>query len=337
MARAKATTANTTTESPQDVTKALSPMDTPGRFKLGAIGTNGLNNFNGVTIEEFHRDLQWPKAAETFKKMQYSTPVNACLSLYDNLISKVNWRVVPPQEATEEEKQQAKFIEECLHDMDVPFRQVIKDALTSNTFGFAVMEKVFRRRNAGTGSMYNDNKIALKKLAIRNQETIEKFIFDAEGNEILGVKQNISGYQSGRYDFRKELEVVIPRNKYWHVTTGRGRGDPFGKSPLRDVYIAWRFLEVIAEMEASGAARDLQGVPIMRVPAQLLSEDASPNQKIILENLKNILRNLQANSQSGVMLPSAVEESSKTPLFDLSLLSTEGGKRNFDLDKIKTY
>jgi hypothetical protein len=90
-------------------------------------------------------------------------------------------------------------------------------------------------------------------------------------------------------------------------------------------------------MEASGAARDLQGVPIMRVPAQLLSEDASPNQKIILENLKNILRNLQANSQSGVMLPSAVEENSRTPLFDLSLLSTEGGKRNFDLDKIKQY
>jgi hypothetical protein len=90
-------------------------------------------------------------------------------------------------------------------------------------------------------------------------------------------------------------------------------------------------------MEASGAARDLQGVPIMRVPAQLLSEDASPNQKIILENLKNILRNLQANSQSGVMLPSATDENSKQHLFDLSLLSTEGGKKNFDLDKIKTY
>ena len=68
-----------------------------------------------------------------------------------------------------------------------------------------------------------------------------------------------------------------------------------------------------------------------------MSEDASPEQKLILENLKNILRNLQANSQSGVMIPSAVDEITRQPLFDLKLLSTEGGKKNYDISKIKEF
>lgn len=321
---------------PEQISKALSGEE-PERFKLSAIGTSGLNVFNGVTYNELHQELQWPRSATTFKKMSYSTPIAASLSLYENLVSKVTWRVVPPLKATEEEKKQAKFIEECLHDMDVPFRQVIKDALSANTYGFAIQEKVFFRRNKNSGSMFNDNKIGLKKLALRNQETIEKFIFDETGDNIVGVKQNLSGVVGNRYINNKELEIVIPRSKYMHITMGRNRGDPFGKSPLRDAFIAWKYLEVLSELEATGVMRDLAGVPILKVPAQYMSADASDEQKAILENLKNIVRNLQANTQSGVILPSAMDEATRTPLFDLGLLSTEGGRKSFDLNVIKAY
>ena len=325
-------------ETTETITKAINPMDEPEKFKLSAIGTPGYNIFNGVPAEEFHRDLQWPTAAKTFKKMTYSAPINASLSLYDNIISKVTWRTKPIKDATDEELKQAAFIQECLDDMDIPFRQVILDSLSANMFGFAIQEKVFRRRNSNSGSMYNDNKIALRKLSIRNQETIDKFIYDDSG-EIVGVKQNLSNVGNNSWYGRKltQTEVVIPRSKYMHVTVGNARGNPFGVSPLRNVYICWRFLECLSEMEASGAQRDLSGVPILKVPAQLMSADASPDQKAILENLKNIIRNLQANSQSGVIIPSTVDDTTRTPLFDISLLSDDGGKKNFDLNQIKQY
>jgi len=323
----------------QQITKAVNPMDEPEKFKLSAIGTPGYNIFNGVPTEEFHRDLQWPEAARTYKKMTYSAPINASLCLYDNIISKVTWRTKPVKDATAEELKQAEFIQECLHDMEVPFRQVILDSLTSNKFGFAIQEKVFRRRNTNSGSMYNDDKIALRKLSLRNQETIEKFIYDNTTGEIVGVKQNLASVGNNNWFGRKltQTEVVIPRSKYMHVTTGNSGGNPFGVSPLRNTYICWRYLEVLSEMEASGAQRDLSGVPILKVPAQLMSAEASPDQKAILENLKNIIRNLQANSQSGVIIPSTVDDTTRTPLFDISLLSDEGGKKNFDLNQIKQY
>lgn len=319
-----------------EINKAVTSSDSPEKFKLSAIGSSGLNIFSGITYDELQKDLQWPDSILTYKKMSYSVPVNSCLSLFDNLVSKVKWRVKPAKNANTQEIEQAKFVEECLHDMDISFRQVIKDALSSNVYGFAILEKVYRKRNKESGSLYNDNKIGLRKIALRNQETIDGFLFDEKTGDVKGVKQNLdlvsSLYRNGR-----KGSVVIPRNKFMHVTVGRNRQDPFGKSPLRDVYMAWRYLEALAEMEATGVQKDLSGVPILRAPAQLMSEDASPEQKLILENLKNILRNLQVNSQSGVMLPSAVDEFTKTPLFDIKLLSNEGGKKNFDINEIKTY
>jgi hypothetical protein len=66
-----------------------------------------------------------------------------------------------------------------------------------------------------------------------------------------------------------------------HFKFGKHRGDPFGKSPLRDAYTAWRYLSVIEEIEANGVAKDLTGLPILYLPPQYLSEDASPAQKAI--------------------------------------------------------
>lgn len=321
----------------QPITKALNPLETPSKFKNAEIGYNGLSMFSGITTEEIHRELNWPTSAKTYQKMSYSVSVNACLSLFENLISKVNWRTVPPENATAEEKNRTKFTYECLHDMEIPFRQVIKDALSSNTYGFAVLEKVYRRRNKNSGSMYSDDKIAIKKIALRNQETIEKFIFDDAGNEVIGVKQNLYGFNNGRYSANTPSTVVLPRSKFMHITTGRNRNDPYGKSPLRDVYLAWRYLEVMSEMEATGVSRDLQGIPLMRVPAQIMSTDASPEQKAQYAMFQNIIRNVQTNSQSGVILPSAVDETTRANLYDLTLLSTEGGRKNYDVGSIKQY
>ncbi len=319
------------------VEKAVAPLDKPERFQLGSVGYSGLQLFNGVSNEEMKQELNFPRSVHTYKEMSYHSAINSCLSLYDNLISKVDWRVIPPKDATDEEKKQTEFINECLGDMDHSFRDFIKDALSSNIYGFSVHEKVFRKRTKANGSLYDDGKIALKKLALRHQESITKFIYDTEGNEILGVEQNTSSVNSMRYtSSAQKNRVVLPKSKFVHITVGRNRGDPFGKSPLRDVYLAWRYLTVIQEIEAAGVARDLQGLPVLEIPAQYMSADASPEQKAIYENFKNIIRNIQNNSQSGIILPSATDPDTRQKLFSLNLLNSDG-KKSFDTGKVKEF
>ena len=318
----------------QQVEKALLPMDKPQRFAYGEIGYTGANLYNGVSQDELYRELIFPQSLKTFKKMQYHSAVASCLNLYDNIISKVVWRVKPPADATEQELQETKFIEECLHDMDIPVRQVIKDALTSNTYGFALLEKVFKQRTVNN-SFYADGKIGIKKLALINQETVKRFLTSEQGNEVIGVEQDLSGWNT---IYRKPSNnPKLPRSKYVHVVAGRSRNDPYGKSPLRDVFIAWKFLTVIEELEAQSVAKDMSNMPLMRVPAAYMSPDASPEQKLQYEMFKNIIRNVNVNQQSGIVLPSDVNPETKAKLFDFELIKSTIQGKSIETEPIKRY
>jgi len=316
----------------------LFDMDRPERFRLGEMGYSGLNVFDGISREELKRELTFPHSTKTFKQMSYHSTVNAALTLFDNLIGKVDWKVNPPLNATEEEKQQAERIQEMMHDMEHTFSEFVKDALSISIYGFSVHEKVFRRRNFSTGSLYDDGLIGWKKLPIRNQESIQKFIFSSDGNEILAVKQDLSLLNDyyNRFDSRPVMQVVLPRNKFLLFRAGKHRGDPYGKSPLRDAYLAWRYLTALEEIEANGVARDLNGLPLLRIPAQYMSDDASDDMKAVYAYYKNVIRNIQMNSQSGLILPQAFDPDSKQPMFQFELLSTDG-KKNFDTTKVKEY
>lgn len=323
----------------QPVEKALLPGEQVARMKLGEIGFTGLNVFDGVSDAEIKKELNHPNSVFTYKEMSYHPSVSAPLSLYTNLISKATFRVIPVKDASAEEKKQAELVQEMLNDMETPLEDVVIDAMSMSVHGFCVMEKVYRRRNKESGSMYTDNLIAPKKLALRSQETIEKFIFSDDGNEVVAVKQSLTRLKDpfGRFKKRTTTDVLIPRKKFLLFNTGRTRSNPYGVSPLRDVYLPWRYLTAVEELEASGVAKDLQGLPVLSIPAQYMAADASDDQKVVYEQFKNIIRNIQMNSQSGVVLPSEVNPDTKTPLFKLELLSTEGGKKAFDTTKIKEY
>jgi hypothetical protein len=313
--------------------------DTPDRFKLSESGYLGLNVFNGVSNDELKRELNFPNSVNTYKQMSYHATINAAMTLFENIIGKADWIFKPIKDANQEELQQTKIINEMMKDLtDQTWAEFISEALSSNMYGFSVHEKVYRRRLKTLGSKYNDGLIAWKKLPIRNQETIEKFIFSEDGNEVKGVKQNLSAISDvyNRYSSRTNNEVILPRSKIILFRAGKHKGDPFGKSMLRDAYLAWRFLSVIEEIEANGVAKDLAGLPVLKLPPQYLSSEASPDQKAIRSYYENVMRNLQLNQQSALILPQAHDPDTKQPLFELELLSLNGSKA-MDTSKIKEY
>jgi len=312
--------------------------DIPERFKFSETGYLGLNVFDGVSQDELRRELNFPQSINTFKEMQYHSTINSALTLYSNLINKVDWTFKPPVDATPEEKEQCRIINEMMHDMEQPWTEFVSDVLSAQTFGFSVQEKVYRRRLKTSGSKYNDGVIAWRKLPIRNQETIEKFIFSSDGNEIKGVKQNLTRIhdQYNRFSGRTLQEVVLPRSKFMLFRAGKHKGDPFGKSPLRDAYIAWRYLTIIEEIESNSVAKDLVGLPVLSIPPQYMASDATPDQKAIYEYYKNAMRNLQLNQQSALIIPSIYDPETKQPLFKLDLLALDG-KKGMDTGTVKEY
>lgn len=318
------------------VTKAVSPLDQPERFRLGEVGALALRVFSGVTQDELRRELNWPNSITTYKQMSDHSAINAPLTLFSNIIAKATWVYKPPENATEEEKNQVKIINQMMGDMEHSWGDFIQDVLSSNVFGFCVNEKVYRKRYKANGSMYDDGIIGWKKLPIRVQESISKFIFSEDGNDVIGVQQNLSAINDIYNRFSRKSNLInIPRSKFLLFRNGKHRGDPFGKSPLRDAYLAWRFLTQLEELEALGVAKDLNGIPVLRLPPQVLSADGSPENQDQRLYFENAIRNLQVGEQMGIILPALYDEQGKS-LYDIELLSTDG-KKNFDLNKIKEY
>lgn len=308
----------------------------PERFKLSETGSRGTNLWYGVSQDELKSELNYPASRITFKQMSYHGAVNAPLRLYENIIGRTDWVVRPPEKATEAEKEQANRIQEMMGDMDHTWSDFILEVLSMNRYGFSLHEKVYRKRFASNGSKYNDGLIGWKRLPIRNQFTIDKFTYDDSGNNLTGVVQNLSGVQTPTGKVMQTGAKVLPISKIMHFKTGNHQGDPFGKSPLRDAYLAWRYLIAIEEIEAIGVSKDLNGIPVLHIPPQYLAADASPETKAMRAVWEQALSNLQANQQSSMMLPSMYDPETRQPLFKLDLLTNQGSK-GFDTVKIKEY
>lgn len=310
----------------------------PDRFRLGEMGSLGLRLFNGVSNDEIDRALMFPNNTRTFAEMSQHSTINASLSFFENLVNRATWKFNPPADATEDELKQVELINQMMQDLDHPWSEFISDLLSANIFGFAITEKVYRRRYRSNGSKYNDGVIGWKKLPIRAQESIQKFLFSDDGNEIVGVQQNVSQSLDpyGKFTKLENPIINLPINKVVHLKIGRHRGDPFGKSPLRDAYVAWKYICLLEELEATGVQKDLIGMPILYIPPQYLAKDADPEAKAIRAYYENALRNLQMNEQSAMMLPMMFDPESRQPMFKLDLLSVDG-KKSYDIGKIKEY
>jgi len=316
-----------------EINKALNPYDTPSAFRLGELGYIANNNFSGIPQDELKSALNFPASLATFKEMSYHSAVASSIKLFELIASKSTWKIKPPVNATKSEKKKAEMIEGWLKNMkDQSFNDFLTEVCSAYTYGFSIFEKVYIPQED------SPRKIAgIKRLGFRNQRSITKFHFSEDGNDVIGVRQNITALQDNFRRFTNKGNVVdLPRSKFLLFRVGQHCGSPVGKSPLIDAYVSWKFLTEIEKIEAQGLSKDLQGIPLLTMPAQYMSSEATPAQKSIYQYYMQMLNNLQQGSQSGIILPSATDPETRQPLFSLDLLESVG-KKSFDTTTIKKY
>lgn len=321
------------------MTELIEKAETPlPRLRLGEMGTTGLKMAGGRINEEARRELRFPEACKTFRTMASDVTIAAALSLFKMMISRVEWDVDLGPEPDAAMKSRGKFLEECLDDMDHTWRSFIQESTSALTYGFSVHEKVYRRRDPSTGSKYSDGKIGIKKLPIRSQDTIYKWLYSEDGRNLLGVQQSLTMIQGAeRYLNLNALTstgmIDIPRKKFLLIRVDAERDNPEGNSPLRAAYYAWKYRCLIEEQESIGVSRDMVGMPTLYLPPRYMSADASPAEAKIYQYYQNVIRNIQMNEQAGLILPQQFDPESRQPLFKFELTSTQGAKM-YDTDAI---
>lgn len=309
------------------------------------LSTIGLKASQGYILEESHVELRWPKCKETYRDMRRDPIIASATQTIRSFIRNAIYDViVDEQNPTKEQQDQIDFIKSCMGDMDVPFKDVIQESLSILDYGFSVHEKVFKYRNkkGKFKSRFEDGKVGWAKLPIRSQDSIEKWIFDVYGRELQEVEQDLhsvaNSYNPDKpYDGFKNKKIRIPRKRFLHFRHNVERNNPEGNSPLKSCYIPWRYKKQIEEYQAAGISRDLGGLPVLRLPPEYMSDDAPEDKKAVYRYFQDVIRNIHANEQAGLILPQFVDPETKTEMFTFELISTNGGKMYDTVAIINNY
>lgn len=301
------------------------------RIKFSENGQPGMNILGGNLFDECQRELQWPFCINTFNKMRKDATVSSAIQLVETMISKVKWKVTVPHDASDDLKRKKKFLEEVIQDMDTSLFSVVKEISSFNTFGFSVMEKIFRKRLKSNGSYFDDGLIGLKAMVPRGQETIAKWETDDYNRYITGLRQWVIKKDGQLGEMTLTEGTLIPRDKFLLFRTGVRKNSPTGTSPLVACWESWKFKKALEESEAIGISKDLRGLPIVYMPVQYMVEGASEADKATFEYMKKVVRNIHREEQEGVILPSLYEDGKR--MFEFELAGVTGSK-SYDVGAI---
>lgn len=283
------------------------------------IGRIGQHRYGGVFFEEFLPQLQGQKGIRAYKEMSENDDViGALLFAIKMLIRQVSWNVQPGG-GDEKDNECADFVESCMYDMEDSWTGTLSEILSFLTYGWSVHEIVYKRRmgrhkQPELNSKYDDGLIGWMKLPIRAQDTLYEWEY-GPNDELTGMTQMPPP------DFGL---ITIPIDKLLLFRTETRKGNPEGRSILRNAYRDWYFKRRFQEIEGIGIERDLAGLPVLVAPEDVNIWGSDPDMVRLRANAESLVKNIRRDSMEGVVLPAG---------WELKLLAS-GGSRSFDTNKV---
>lgn len=269
------------------------------------IGNLGVSvDFQSIYNDSL-KELQFPHSLKTFDQMAKSSVVASVLSAVNTIAGQADF-YLDSYDQTDTHLGRKKFVEQCFfYDMKNSFNQVVKDFLTSTQYGFSILEKVFRERRYSEGSLYNDGKIGIKYLPLRSQKSITEFKYDDMNRELKSIVQTITS--NGTLDLRtlKNTTVNLPADRILFFRVNPSSNYPQGRSPLADAYMSWRVLEELRGIETVSANRNLNGIPHLSCPSEIMDETSDdPEDKLRVRKLHLQMSRVSTGEQAYIITPS---------------------------------
>jgi hypothetical protein len=312
----------------------MSPAADVVRVVPNEIGQSGLVRFAGIVQESpYAKNLSWIEQVKIYSEMAENEPtIGAGLLAIDAVSRQVVW-YVEPFSTTPEDEANAAFVESCIDDMSNSWIDTISEVMTMMQFGWAFHEIVYKRRMGtvnsdpstdtdGRNSKYNDGMIGWKYIPLRAQETLYKWAFDEQGGVAGMIQRAAPSY----------VETTIPMSRAMLFRTRNVKGNPQGRSILRNAYRPYYFKRQIEQVEGVGVERDLVGLPVAWADAAIMSQDATPEQKLLYQSIQAMVKSVRRDAVEGLVLPLSFDEHGNK-LFQFELMNG-GGTRQFDVGAI---
>ena len=260
--------------------------------KFGEIGETGLAVWSGQVLEDFTRELRGREGYKRYREMVLNSPVvGALLMAIELSIRSVSWQFVSAEGDTDP---RLEFLDAALNHMSHSWDDHIIEALTMLAYGWSYFEIVYRYGGDAehdTDPEILHNKLTWRKLAIRGQDTLERWEMDENGG-LMGMWQATTA--------PKYQRVLIPIEKAVLYRSRVEKGNPEGRSILRSAWIPYYYEKNISQIEAIGIERDLAGLPVVTLPQNADTTEAAGTD---FDKADKLVRRIRNDEQAGVVLP----------------------------------
>jgi hypothetical protein len=289
------------------------------------IGTTGAPIFAGRVSDEFLPQLLGDKARLVWREMSDNGAIiGSFLYGIEQQIRSVSWHWAPAE--GDKSTEYADWFQGAIDDMSQSWPDTVSGFMSHLPYGWAYSETVFKRRlgpdqrDPTKRSKYDDGKLGWRKLALRNQETRLYWEMDDEGG-VQGMWQ----LAPPRYQLK-----YIPIERALLFRTTVARGNPEGRSILRNAFEAFFMEKHIRRLEAIGLQRDLTGLPMVYAPMGWFNPRASDDQRNALAGLLKWVTAVVRDEAEGVVMPTDYDEHGNQ-LVKFELVSSPG-TRPLDID-----
>jgi hypothetical protein len=280
------------------------------------LGWSGLSQSRGTVTEEWSRALQGKNGMRIYREMVDDDPViGAYLTGVKQQLIAAEWTIEPGVDDAKG-AERAEFLNECVDGLSHTWESFIGEALTKLEFGWSFAETVYEQRD--------DGKLGWRKFAFRSQETLDRWLFDENG-DITGLVQTGPDHKP----------LVIPMAKSMLFRTTTAKGNPEGRSVLRNSYVSWHYKKRLQEFQAIGAERDLAGIPIIGLPPEYFAASATPTERAAKAMWEKIATELRHDERASIVHPIIYDEDGRE-LVRISLLSASGARQQ-DIGGMLSY
>ena len=307
----------------------------PEKIRSGQLpeisGSTALNIFNGYLVETTDPNKETRslyKKVLTYRELEVDPTISGALQGYQNILSLVDWDVMPVDReciglsAEEFDSGKAEeyrnFVASCFDDMgETSIDDIVSSALDMLTIGFQVTVPQFKIRGGEhddpkLNSSYNDGRIGWKNWKNIRQESIDRWlVHDGDGYEDLtGLRQRlkVGGYET------------IPRNRMLLFRSTAKGSSMEGDSILRGAVKTFYRLQQTLGVEQVSLSRNLEGIPVLELPARYLSKNATEDEVISRDFLIRQTKSVKYNQQTMLVVPSDTDDKGNK-LVSISLMT----------------
>lgn len=263
------------------------------------IGYSGINITAGQIEWEYQTKLRdFSDRVEVYKKMRSDGTVdNALTSIELPFLSQSAW--IEPASEDKEDLFYANFIaDQLIRDTNSSTTYSHQDHLAEEAgmyqYGCSIFEIVFEKGDYwdDQGKVHPDMYL-LKKLAHRDQSSIDRWVFDfSKDNGLDGIIQKPpSGDISAKYKNSKDIFIEIEKLL---IYVNNKKGDNWeGISILRPVYKHLTYKDGLYKIDAIGLQKNAMGIPALYL------QNPSPAR---IEEAKKFVRSVMVNEEAGFIL-----------------------------------